>query len=68
MSPKEYENGIQFLSAATPLDDMIYLMKRDGSIIVKNLVPIEDIDQANKDVRPRLDEDLEWEGDFFPST
>lgn len=52
MSPKEYENGIQFLSADTPLDDMIYLMKRDGSIIVKNLVPIEDIDQANKDVRP----------------
>ena len=50
-----------------PLDDIFYLLKRDGAVFVRNFVSIEDVDQACADVKDRLDEAPEWDGTFYPS-
>ncbi|EXJ78190.1 hypothetical protein A1O3_09351 [Capronia epimyces CBS 606.96] len=63
---KEYSSDVQKVSADTPLEDVLYLLKRDGGVFIKGLIPEEDVDQAYDEVRDRLEESLEWEGDFFP--
>lgn len=37
-----------------------------GGCIVRNYLPVEDCDQILTDLRPHLDADVAWEGDFFP--
>lgn len=64
---KEYGPEVQKVPATTPLEDILYLLKRDGGVFIKGLVPTEDVDKAYDEVRETLDNDVEWEGNFFPS-
>lgn len=63
----ELPPGVQNVPADAPLDYVLQLLKRDGGIFVKNLVSAEDVDKAYEDCRERLDNDMVWEGEFFPS-
>lgn len=62
----EYSLGLQYVSNDTPLEDIVSLMKRDGAVVVRNLIPTEVLDKTYDEVKDRINEDLEWEGAFFP--
>lgn len=64
----KYASGLQRVPSDAPIEDIIALLKRDGGVIVKSLVPTESIDQAYKEIKPKMDTDKEWEGKFFPSS
>lgn len=64
---RQYSDQIQYLGNDTPIDDILYLLKRDGAVFIRNMVSDEDVDTAYDDVKQRLETDLEWEGNFFPS-
>ncbi|KAL3470492.1 hypothetical protein BJX99DRAFT_251161 [Aspergillus californicus] len=67
MAPsKHYDAGVQYVSADAPLDDIIYLLKRDGGLVVRGMVSQEDLDTTHNDIKDRLDKDEEWDGEFFP--
>lgn len=63
----EYPQGVQRVSADTPVEQIIKLLKRDGGVFVRGLVATEDVDQAYDECRERLENDMEWDGEFFPS-
>ena len=58
---------VQKLPADAPIEDIVYLLKRDGGVFLKGLIPEADVDQAFSECRERLESDLEWNGSFFPS-
>lgn len=64
---RQYGDEVQYVSNNTPIDDILHLLKRDGAVFIRNLVSHEDVDTAYKDVKERLEDDLEWDGNFFPS-
>jgi hypothetical protein len=64
---KQYGPEVQHVSKNTPLEDILYLIKRDGVVFVRNLVSEADVDKAHDDVKDRLEQDLDWDGTFFPS-
>jgi len=63
---KQWGPEVQYVPNDTQLDDLLYLIKRDGLVIVRNLVSEEDVDHAHNDVKDRLEDDPEWDGSFFP--
>ncbi|KAF6821731.1 phytanoyl dioxygenase family protein [Colletotrichum plurivorum] len=63
---EKYGPEVQRVSAKTPTEDIIYLLKRDGGVFIKGLIPEPDVDQAYEECRERLDNDVEWCGSFFP--
>ncbi|KAI9925400.1 hypothetical protein MW887_005781 [Aspergillus wentii] len=65
--PSKYSDQVQKVSKDTPLEEIIYLLKRDGGVFVKSLIPEQDVDQAYSEVKSRLDSDVEWNGSFFPA-
>jgi hypothetical protein len=60
-------HGVQKVPADAPLDYIIRLLKRDGGVFIKGLISEEGVDKAYEECRERLDNDMEWEGTFFPS-
>ena len=62
----KYPNGPQRVDVDTPLEDICYLLKRDGGVIISKYVNTEVIDQAYKEILPRLERDKPWTGVFFP--
>lgn len=62
----KYSDDVQKVSKDIPLEEVLYLLKRDGRVFVKTLISEQDIDQAIDDVKERLDSDVEWDGSFFP--
>lgn len=48
------------------VDEIVEAMKIAGGLVIRNAVSHEALDQIEKDMRPKLDEDAPWEGDFFP--
>ena len=63
----ELPPGVQSVAADAPLDYIIRLLKRDGGVFIKKFVFKEDVDKAYSECRDRINNDMEWEGDFFPS-
>lgn len=63
----KYGPEVQKVSADTPVQDIIALLKRDGGVFVKSLIPEPEVDIAYDECRERLDSDVEWSGSFFPS-
>jgi hypothetical protein len=59
--------GVQHVSADAPLEYIIRLLKRDGGVFINNFVSEEDVDKAASECQERMDNDMEWEGAFFPS-
>ena len=64
---REYSSQVQQVLASTPVEDIFYLLKRDGGVFVKGLIDPDDVDQAYSEIKGRLENDVEWSGDFFPS-
>lgn len=62
-----YGPEVQKVSVDTALEDILYLLKRDGGVFVKGLVSEADVDAAHAECRSKLDSDVEWTGSFFPS-
>lgn len=67
MASAKYGPEVQKVAANTPLEDLIFLLKRDGGVFIKNFVSESDVDQAFSECRERLENDVEWQGSFFPS-
>lgn len=65
-NPNKYNDEVQKVSKDTPVEEIIYLLKRDGGVFIKGLISEEDVDQASQEAKPRLDADVEWNGSFFP--
>lgn len=63
----KYGTEVQKVTLDTPVEDVFYLLKRDGGVFIKNFVPESDVDKAFGECRERLENDVEWNGSFFPS-
>ncbi|KAM0226699.1 hypothetical protein ACHAP5_012337 [Fusarium lateritium] len=63
----KYGPEVQKVSADTPVQDIIALLKRDGGVFIKGLIAECEVDKAYDECRERLDSDVEWSGNFFPS-
>ncbi|KAK2007826.1 phytanoyl-CoA dioxygenase [Colletotrichum eremochloae] len=61
-----YGPEVQKIPADSPMEDIIYLLKRDGGVFLKNLIPVADVEKAYEECRERLENDVEWNGSFFP--
>ncbi|KAM4067170.1 phytanoyl-CoA dioxygenase (PhyH) [Hirsutella rhossiliensis] len=62
----KYSSQVQRVAADTPLDDILYLLKRDGGVFIKGLVSQADVDKAYAECRPKMESSTEWSGSFFP--
>lgn len=66
MIARAYPSGPQRVPVDAPLEDILSLLKRDGGVIIEKYVDRATIDQAYKEVLPRLEADKPWDGAFFP--
>ncbi|KAL4878777.1 phytanoyl-CoA dioxygenase [Aspergillus karnatakaensis] len=67
MAPsKQYGPGLQYVPASSNIEDITYLLKRDGGVVLRNFVSQQDLDQTYAEIKDKLDQDVEWEGEFFP--
>lgn len=48
------------------IDEIIEAMKVTGGCVIKNFVSDDDVANMEKELRPGLDADTAWKGDFFP--
>jgi ectoine hydroxylase-related dioxygenase (phytanoyl-CoA dioxygenase family) len=55
-----------FDNATVTADQVVQGLIRAGGCIIKNIVPPEALAEIEKDTRPYLEADKEWNGDFFP--
>ena len=58
----------EFSASADPanVDAAVKALIRDGGLFVRNLVPLETLQQIEQDTRPYINADKPWKGDFFP--
>ncbi|CBF73898.1 hypothetical protein AN8106.2 [Aspergillus nidulans FGSC A4] len=63
---RDYAPGLQYVLPSAPVDDIFYLLKRDGAVVIRNLISHEDLDQTYEEIEDTLNADLEWDGEFFP--
>ncbi|KAL4904295.1 hypothetical protein BDW74DRAFT_178877 [Aspergillus multicolor] len=63
---KTFPTGLQYLPRDAPLDDILHLMKRDGAVVVRDVVSHSDLDKSYEEIKPTLEADAEWDGEFFP--
>lgn len=61
-----FSPGVQRVTTDTPLEDIFWLLKRDGGVVVKNYLDLETVARCNQEIQPRLDADKLWNGSFFP--
>lgn len=47
-------------------DELVEALKVSGGVVVRNLLTTEELREIETDVRPWLDKDKPWDGDFFP--
>ncbi|KAL5341194.1 phytanoyl-CoA dioxygenase [Aspergillus crustosus] len=67
MAPsKNYSPGLQYLHIDTPVDDITYLLKRDGGVVLRRFVSVEDLDKTYDEIKDSINQDVEWDGEFFP--
>lgn len=63
----KYPEGVQRVTKDTPLEDILFLLKRDGGIFIKNYISENVIDKMNSETKPFMDKDGQWKGSFFPA-
>ncbi|KEY73034.1 hypothetical protein S7711_09891 [Stachybotrys chartarum IBT 7711] len=65
---RKYGPEVQRVDSDTPVDDIIFLLKRDGGVFIKGLISEADVDKAHDECRGQLDADgdVGWDGTFFP--
>jgi ectoine hydroxylase-related dioxygenase (phytanoyl-CoA dioxygenase family) len=49
------------------VDEVVDALKRDGGVFVRNFVDTSTVNGVEMDIRPYLDADTKWEGEFFPT-
>ena len=54
------------LPASTPLVDIIKTLIVSGGVILEGLYSLEMMKQLESEIRPFLQQDLSWDGSFFP--
>ncbi|EME89570.1 uncharacterized protein MYCFIDRAFT_128824 [Pseudocercospora fijiensis CIRAD86] len=57
---------VAILDNTSSVDEVVEALKIAGGCVIKNAVPHEDLDTIQNDLRPLLEADTPWEGDFFP--
>jgi len=57
---------VQTLPATTTVKEAVAALKLAGGVIIKNIMSSSSIAQIESEIRPHLDADIPWEGDFFP--
>lgn len=59
---------VEELTAALPTSTpyLVESLTRVGGVIIRGVVPQAKLDLIKRDVRPHLEADAPWEGDFFP--
>ncbi|OIW35100.1 phytanoyl-dioxygenase family protein [Coniochaeta ligniaria NRRL 30616] len=55
-----------FDNATATVDEVVQGLIKAGGVVIKNAVAAEDLASIEKDTRPFLDADKEWNGEFFP--
>lgn len=55
----------EFPASANP-DDIVQALICTGGVVIRNVIPQETLDVIEKDVRPFIEADKPWKGDFFP--
>ncbi|KAK4652885.1 hypothetical protein QC762_503360 [Podospora pseudocomata] len=55
----------EFPASANP-DDIVQALIRTGGVVIRNVILQETLDVIEKDVRPFIEADKPWKGDFFP--
>lgn len=65
-STPEFPPGVQRLPATAPPEHFIALLKRDGGVIIEGFASTDVIDKCNAEIRPKLEAEQRWSGDFFP--
>ncbi|EXJ95341.1 hypothetical protein A1O1_00461 [Capronia coronata CBS 617.96] len=59
--------GVDYFDAATTTPEMVIdSLVRNGGCFVKNLLSTQEVDTIVSDIRPYIDADVAWTGDFFP--
>lgn len=66
ISSAKYGPEVQRVPVNAPIEDVIMLLKRDGGVIVEGFLPPSSIDQTYEEIRPKMENDREWKGNFFP--
>ena len=66
VSDCKYGPEVQRLSVDAPLEDVFMLLKRDGGVIIEKFLPHSSIDKTYEEIRPKMENDREWKGNFFP--
>ncbi|ODV82735.1 hypothetical protein CANARDRAFT_204625 [[Candida] arabinofermentans NRRL YB-2248] len=49
------------------IEDVVTAMKKAGGCIIKGVASAETLAAIDKELRPIIDADVSWDGDFFPS-
>ncbi|KAK4641728.1 hypothetical protein QC761_503360 [Podospora bellae-mahoneyi] len=63
--PSDLPKVKEFPASANP-DDIVQALIRTGGVVIRNVIPQETLDVIEKDVRPFIEADKPWKGDFFP--
>ncbi|KAF2096461.1 phytanoyl-CoA dioxygenase [Rhizodiscina lignyota] len=62
----KYPHGVQRVTRDTPVEDIFWLLKRDGGVVVTNFLDRATVEQTNSEIAHRLEADKPWSGSFFP--
>lgn len=57
---------VQSFPPTASVDELVAAIKLAGGCIIKNVLTLEQVKQIETDLRPYLDQDVPWEGPFFP--
>ncbi|KAK8257509.1 phytanoyl-dioxygenase family protein [Phyllosticta capitalensis] len=63
---KESLPKVRVLPNTASVEEVVDALKVAGGVVIKNAVAHEDLDVIEKDLRPLLEKDAPWDGDFFP--
>lgn len=64
---EKHSLGLQYVSSDTSLEDIVYLMKRNGAVVVRSLISTEALDWTYVEIKDRINQDVELDRAFFPS-
>lgn len=57
---------LEFDAAKCTSEQLVDALKLSGGVIIRNMLPLDEVKAIEADVRPYLDKDIPWNGDFFP--
>lgn len=65
-SPRSPLPVVQEFDAATvTVDQLVEALKLAGGVVVRNMLSQQELSEIEADVRPWLEKDIPWEGDYM---